>query len=584
MAFEPRGARLRLVVVSPSGERFVKRGDSTLTIDVPDAVAGSWTYIATPEVLPYPNFPFTMTVGAVSVADVREKAIATTPTSGPRSAAVVNTGSVRFREIELASRRKAQALRIAVTTSQFDDMGKLLRSLGDGYRYDTVSVDDLVDSAWLDRFDILFLTCDAWPGRWHAPGGDAGKFEREGVDYGTYREDLFEHLYDNIRRFVSNGGTLYASDFRYTVVAAAFPSSVYVPSELLRELNELEKEWLGKISKISPIETVTQSIQQAILSRTLADRVGQVVASLEGCLIDDATNPSKAEIVKSLRMGGVSPFDPDVHEIGRVLQTRAGKMANALSGYRSSSTQAAIRTLRKRLQGLRDRVAAVCVGSGEAQVVTARVVDPGLQELLGDTVALNFNTRGWDAARFAGKNVNILMRGEFRLLNGGRAEAPLLVKFPAGQGSVIFTSFHNEAQNSRQEEALLRYLVFSAVTAKEQSLSERTMLSGGFSPAKRSLISHSSGQPSVTRTYQTAKGGPIRFALSFAGQEARLKLQLVAPTGQVYEKEVSSTLVAEGDGAPAGVWHYTITSLQVPHENLPFSVTVWQGVDSGNRR
>ena len=74
------------------------------------------------------------------------------------------------------------------------------------------------------------------------------------------------------------------------------------------------------------------------------------------------------------------------------------------------------------------------------------------------------------------------------------------MKFKEGQGTVIFTSFHNEAQNSRQEEGLLKYLVFSAVTAKEQEVADKAMLSGGFSPAKRSLISHSSGQPSVTKT------------------------------------------------------------------------------------
>ncbi len=176
-----------------------------------------------------------------------------------------------------------------------------------------------------------------------------------------------------------------------------------------------------------------------------------------------------------------------------------------------------IRNLRKRLRELRDRVAASRIGSGEEQVVTARVVDPGLQELLGETVELNFDTTGWDAARFAGKDVNILMRGEFKVINGGRVEAPLLVKFPAGQGTVIFTSFHNEAQNSRQEEALLRYLVFSAVNAKEEALADKTMLAGGFSPAKRSLISHSTGQDSVTKTHSSPDGGPIRFALTFSG-------------------------------------------------------------------
>ena len=223
------------------------------------------------------------------------------------------------------------------------------------------------------------------------------------------------------------------------------------------------------------------------------------------------------------------------------------------------------------------------IGAGEAQVISAKVVDPGLEELLGETVDLNFEATGWDAARFAGKDVSVLMSGEFKLVEGGRTAAPLLVKFPAGQGTVIFTSFHNETQNSRQEEVLLRYLVFRAVNAKEESLADKTMLSGGFSPAKRSLISHSSGQPSVTKTYNSPKGGPIRFALTFSGQGARLKFKLVAPTGQVYEKEASATIVVEATGAPPGEWQYTITSLQVPYENFPFSVAVGEVAASSDR-
>ena len=110
------------------------------------------------------------------------------------------------------------------------------------------------------------------------------------------------------------------------------------------------------------------------------------------------------------------------------------------------------------------------------------------------------------------------------------------------------------------------------------------MLSGGFSPAKRSLIAHSSGQPSVTRTYRSPRAGPLRFALSFASQGAVIKLTLVAPTGQVYEKEAHGTLIVEAVGAPAGQWQYTVTALRVPHENFPFSVSVGEAATPSGAR
>lgn len=57
----------------------------------------------------------------------------------------------------------------------------------------------------------------------------------------------------------------------------------------------------------------------------------------------------------------------------------------------------------------------------------------------GETVSLNFNTNGWDSARLDGKGVTILMRGEFKSLTGSQVEAPLLAKFPVGQGTITFT-------------------------------------------------------------------------------------------------------------------------------------------------
>ena len=72
--------------------------------------------------------------------------------------------------------------------------------------------------------------------------------------------------------------------------------------------------------------------------------------------------------------------------------------------------------------------------------------------------------------RFTGNDVQVLIRGTYKSVDAEQIEAPLLVKFRQGKGTVIFTSFHNEAQNSQQELQLLRYLVFSAVTAKEEAL------------------------------------------------------------------------------------------------------------------
>ena len=143
------------------------------------------------------------------------------------------------------------------------------------------------------------------------------------------------------------------------------------------------------------------------------------------------------------------------------------------------------------------------------------------------------------------------------------------MRFRQGKGTVIFTSFHNEKQNSQQEMLLLRYLVFSAVTAKEEALAQETMLAGGFSPVKQGQVNHAkAGTDTITRKYQSDSGDPLLFSLNFGGGGATLRLTLVAPGGQKYEQDADETLVVQATGAPPGEWLYTVTAVKVPYQNF----------------
>ena len=93
-----------------------------------------------------------------------------------------------------------------------------------------------------------------------------------------------------------------------------------------------------------------------------------------------------------------------------------------------------------------------------------------------------------------------------------------MVRFPLQEGTVIFTSFHNEKQNNQTELKLLKYLVFTAVTANVQSRTERSM--GGFSKSRDSLISVSQPDASFTRIYRCDARADLRFVLGFENQGA----------------------------------------------------------------
>ena len=63
LAFPDQGATLELAVTGPDGTTARQRGNSTITIDVPAAAVGTWTYSIKAVKVPSANFPFTITVG-----------------------------------------------------------------------------------------------------------------------------------------------------------------------------------------------------------------------------------------------------------------------------------------------------------------------------------------------------------------------------------------------------------------------------------------------------------------------------------------------------------------------------------------
>lgn len=63
LGFENRGAKLKLTVISPSGQKKEMEGTSTFVIEIPDAAVGDWQYTITAIKMPFENFPFTLNVG-----------------------------------------------------------------------------------------------------------------------------------------------------------------------------------------------------------------------------------------------------------------------------------------------------------------------------------------------------------------------------------------------------------------------------------------------------------------------------------------------------------------------------------------
>jgi hypothetical protein len=83
---------------------------------------------------------------------------------------------------------------------KWDDVGVLLNSMGKDYRYDTIHEQDLNFLDTLKKYDVVFCSCSGMQ-----PNAETAK---------------------TLNAYVAQGGTLYASDWRYELVAMAFPEFI----------------------------------------------------------------------------------------------------------------------------------------------------------------------------------------------------------------------------------------------------------------------------------------------------------------------------------------------------------------------
>lgn len=96
--------------------------------------------------------------------------------------------------------------------------------------------------------------------------------------------------------------------------------------------------------------------------------------------------------------------------------------------------------------------------SGSSGMVTAKVADDELAAIIGSSLPINFNMGGWSILESA-EGTTLLRAAE----GTPYARLPLMVEVPVGEGAVYYTCFHNHAQASDKESALLKLLVLKQI-------------------------------------------------------------------------------------------------------------------------
>ncbi len=350
-----------------------------------------------------------------------------------------------------------QALGMAVTTAGFDNIGSVLTQMG--RTWTPISDADMGNYALLNQYSVVFANCN------------------------VYGESYANSAATSLRQFVQNGGSLYASDWAYAYIKAAFP-------------------------------------------------------------------------------GYVSFYDsPKI---------------------------------------------------GSAQYVTANITDPGLANYINpaappSTVSINYNLGVWVPVKDVAAGVNVHLRGSYstyasygsvsadikshsalppvsRAASGPLAwetNKPLVASFqpfPNG-GRVIYTSFHNEPQQTDIEKKLVEYLVLVPSTSPQQQQVKQVLATQGVGTSRLDINTINQGQTTSLFSFTTRGVSKLVFALGWSG--STLRLSVYRPNGALYQQAEGSAspILVAIPNAQSGTWKYQVTALSVPYSNYPYVVGIGEPIN-----
>ncbi len=193
------------------------------------------------------------------------------------------------------------------------------------------------------------------------------------------------------------------------------------------------------------------------------------------------------------------------------------------------------------------------------QIVTASVENEGMREYMGlDSFTVNFNLGGW--VPIAGVNtteVETILRGTSG--DSYVKDKPILVKFDYGLGSVIYTSFHNEAGLSSDETNALEYMVLISVLSSTANNLATYLRNHGYIPVKESLNLSNAG---IGRTFSYSQSATTDTDLAFAvgwKDTGAIGLSVSGPGFSQTSSNATSPFMIESARSINGTWNYTVT-------------------------
>ena len=213
--------------------------------------------------------------------------------------------------------------------------------------------------------------------------------------------------------------------------------------------------------------------------------------------------------------------------------------------------------------------------SGPVQTLTADILDAGMAGFLNNpTVELVFNAVSWVIIQSVPETVNVYAAGDITQYDGSILEDnPLSASFAYGEGRVVFTSYHNEAQASEEEKKALEYLVFVTSTKELSADLQEGMTATGHGSQQELLGAINAGDSSALYPFGIPSNTDLAIGLNW--QAGTLKLSVFKPDGSLAaQEEGPAPLIIQIPGAEAGEWSYQVEALGVPYDNYPYVVQI----------
>lgn len=210
---------------------------------------------------------------------------------------------------------------------------------------------------------------------------------------------------------------------------------------------------------------------------------------------------------------------------------------------------------------------------GNSGTVTADVVDLGFAAYLDNSeVTVEFDLPSWVVMSSVSSTTKQYLAGTVDT-TAGSMNVPITVSFSRGNGSVIYTSFHYEAQGSLAEE-LMEYLVFKAVTETVASTVQSSLTAEGYSITYDIRGGINQGE---TKNYSItiAISTDVKIVLEWYGSSMGLSVQ--TPAGATLPSAGTKPKYVEITDASAGTYVVSVTGIDVSTQNEPFVLVVGTG-------